>query len=520
MATSSRALLSFAKRFSTAKNCSKVLSLSSEIRIEDDATVTYLCSSFQRSRKWESLARELSFINLTTPLVNKVLLSFKDKDNATKALNFFHWSSKSAGFSHGVQTYCITVHILAKAWLIKDAKALIESVFTKLDNSDVFTVLGSLLETYKTTDSVPFVFDLFVQVCSKLRLTDKGFNICKVLDDNGFLLSVFSYNALLHVLQKSKKHGMVWDIYGHMIEKRVNPNLTTVETMVNAMCKEGRLQWFVDVVGKIHRGKRCGPGVVVNTCLIHGIIEDGRMGYGLKLLKRMLQKNMIIDTVSYSLIVFAKVKMGDLDCAWEVYDEMLKRGFQGNAFVYDAFITSYCEKGRVDDAIEILGQMESLDIKPLVETFEHLMKSCSNAGRVNESLDFCKKMVLMGFVPSCLAFNVMVEKLCENGIAKEADQMLTELLDKGFVPDQNTYSHLLAGYAKEGSDIEGALKLYYEMKYRSISLNSSSFSWLIIGLLKVGRLSEAHKFLRLMKAECFTFSSSDDKLISSQLLGG
>nr|GMC96776.1 pentatricopeptide repeat-containing protein At1g66345, mitochondrial [Ipomoea batatas]GME18426.1 pentatricopeptide repeat-containing protein At1g66345, mitochondrial [Ipomoea batatas] len=516
MATLSRAFLSVAGR-SAAKASRLYARAPTEpppLQI-DDAIATAVYNSFLKPQTWESLAKQFNSVQFTHPLVNKILLNLKDTSNAKQALKFFHWSAKLGSFHHGVSTYCITVHILVKARLIKDAKALLESVLIKpsLGNSDVFAVLESLLQSYRITDSVPFVFDLFVQVCSKLRLVDSALHVCKLLDENGFLLSVVSYNTLLHVLQKSEKHGMVWDIYGDMIQRRINPNQTTVKIMVSALCKEGRLQWFVDVVGRIH-GRRCEPGVVVNTCLIHGMIEDGRVENGLMLLKRMLQKNMIIDTVSYSLIVFGKVKMGDLDSAWKVYDEMVKRGFEGNAFVYDAFISAYCDEGRVEAAIELVQEMERMNMKPFLETFNSLIKGCSNAERLKEGLDFCEKMTQMGLVPKGF------ERLCENGNAKEGDEMLTVLLDKGFVPDDNTYSQLLAGYAKEG-EIEAALKLYYEMEYRSISPNSSSFSWLIIGLCKHGRLSEADKYLGLMKAQCSTPSSDVYKqLISSHLEKG
>lgn len=39
--------------------------------------------------------------------------------------------------------------------------------------------------------------------------------------------------------KKSEKHGMVWDIYGDMIQRRISPNQTTVKIMVSALCKEG-----------------------------------------------------------------------------------------------------------------------------------------------------------------------------------------------------------------------------------------------------------------------------------------
>ncbi|KAH0755225.1 hypothetical protein KY290_025495 [Solanum tuberosum] len=332
---------------------------------------------------------------------------------------------------------------------------------------NVFGVLDCLIGSYKLADSCSFVFDLFVQCCAKLRMVDKGLDVCKLLDENGFRLSVISYNTLLHVVQKSEKTSMVWGIYEYMIEKRIYPNEMTTRIMISALCKEGRLQRFLDVVEKSH-GKRCQPGVVVNTCLIYGMIEEGRIEDGLRLMRRMLQKNMILDTISCSLIVLAKVKMRDLESAWGVYDEMHRRGFEGNALVYDSFIGAYCEEKRIDEAIKLMDEMECLNMKPFGETFNHLIKVCSEMGRLEESLKFCDKMIGNGLLPSCLSFNKLVAKLCENGSAKFADKLLTTLMDKGFIPDQSIYSYLIAGYANVG-DVEGALKLYYEMQYSYIS---------------------------------------------------
>ncbi|XP_059318084.1 pentatricopeptide repeat-containing protein At1g66345, mitochondrial [Lycium ferocissimum] len=456
--------------------------------------ITSICNSLRKGENWESLTKKFQSFHFTPSIIQEILLHLKEPIDAKNALNFFHWSAKNSNTRHGVFIYCVIIHILAKSKLVRHANALIESA---LRNETLFVVLDSLIGSYKLVDSCPFVFDLFVQSCAKLRLIDKSLDVCKLLDENGFMLSVISYNTLLHVVQKSEKTCMVWGIYEYMIEKRIYPNEMTTRIMISALCKEGRLQRFLDVVEKSH-GKRCQqPGVVVNTCLIYGMIEEGRIEDGLRLMKRMLQKNMILDTISCSLVVLAKVKTRDLESAWGVYDEMVRRGFEGNALVYDSFIGAYCEEERIDEAIKLMGEMECLNTKPFGETFDHLIKSCSEMGRLEESLKFCDKMMAYGFLPSCLSFNKLVAKLCENGNAKYADQLLTKLMDKGFVPDQSMYTYLIAGYAN-ACDVEGALKLYYEIQYRSISPNASIFDSLIIALCQRGRLKEADEFLSLM----------------------
>ncbi|KAL2498996.1 Pentatricopeptide repeat-containing protein [Abeliophyllum distichum] len=475
----------------------------------DNKIITSILESLHKGLNWNALAQKFSSVQFTSSIVQNILLQLKEPINSRKALNFFHWSAQELHFQHGLSTYCIAIHIFVKSRLIKDAKALLESALMKSPsngNSHVFTVLHSLIDTYEIVASIPLVFDLFIQTCAKLRMVDDVLDACKFLSEHGLTLSVISFNTLLHVIQKSDVAHLVWGVYEHMIETRIYPNEVTVRIMVSALCKEGKLKKFLDIVDRMH-GKRCSvPGLIVNTCLVYGMVEEERVEDAAVLLKRMLQKNMILDTISYSLVVFAKVKIGNLDAAKEIYEEMLKRGFEGNAFVYSLFIGGYCEKGRIEEAVGFLEEMENVGLKPYDETFNHLIKGCSKAGRLEASLKFCKRMITMGFVPSCSAINEMFSKLCENGDAKRADETLTVLLDKGFVPDESTYSYLVTGYGKVG-DVEGVLKLYFEMEQKLFMPDSSVFTSLIINLCQSGRLEEADKYLTTMKAQSFVPSS-------------
>nr|XP_043633403.1 pentatricopeptide repeat-containing protein At1g66345, mitochondrial [Erigeron canadensis] len=467
------------------------------------ATITTICKSFPNNLNWKTLNQNLKFINLTDQnVIKKVLIHLKDPPNAKKALSFFHWSSHYTNIMHPTHTYALLIHILVNAKLIKDANALIESVLRRsvaCNRSSVELFIQDLVSSYEVTSlGSSFVFDLLIQMCAKLRMIDEAIDVCFYLSEHGFRLSIISYNTLLYVIQKSDKPKLVWRVYEHMIENRTYPNEKSVGIMVTALCKEGKLHTFVDMVDRID-GKRCSPRVIVNACLVFGMIEDGRVEDGLVLLKRMFVKNMILDTVSCSLIVYGKIKLGKLESALEVYEEMLKRGFKANSFVHTSFIRAYCEAGKIESGDELFKDMECVGLQPYDETYTHMIAGCSKFGKLEESLNFCEKMVQNGFVPSCLAFNEVVERVNGFVSVRRADEMLTVLLDKGFVPDVNTYSHLIAGYGREG-DVEGVLKLYYEMEYRKLSPGSSVFTWLIVSLYQAGRLEESEKYLRTMKA--------------------
>ena len=89
---------------------------------------------------------------------------------------------------------------------------------------------------------------------------------------------------MIHVVQKSDQVPLVRKIYEHMIQKITYPNEVTIQTMISALCKEGHLQKYVNILDRIH-GKRCSPSVIVNTSLILKILEEGRIEDCIALLK-------------------------------------------------------------------------------------------------------------------------------------------------------------------------------------------------------------------------------------------
>lgn len=465
---------------------------------KSNSLVAAICDCFRRGWNWDTLSKQFNSIRLNDSLVENVLLELKEPVDAKRALGFFHWSAHHKSYQHNLCSYSVTIHILVRARLLVDARALIESVLEKhIGDDSRFSVVDSLLDTYNVADSIPLVFDLLVQTYSKMRLFEVAFDVCCYLEQRGFSLSLISFNTLIHVVTKSDRNDLVWRIYQHMLENIRYPNEVTIRTLISALCKGGQLQTYVDMLDRIH-GKRCSPMVIVNTSLILRIIQEERIEEGMVLLKRMLRKNMIHDTIAYSLIVYAKVK-GNLESALVVYEEMLKRGFSANSFVYTTFIGAYCEYGKIEEANCLMQEMENAGLKPYDETFNLLIEGCAKAKRIEESLSYCEQMMSRKLLPGCSAFNEMIRRLCECGNAKQANGMLTLALDKGFSPNEITYSHLIGGYAKEG-EIQEVLKLYYEMEYKSISPTLPAYTSLISSLCQCGKLEEADKYFKIMKS--------------------
>jgi len=79
----------------------------------------------------------------------------------------------------------------------------------------------------------------------------------------------------------------------------------------------------------------------------------------------------------WSLVLHAKVAFGDLDSAWGLYGEMVRRGFELNTFVYTSFVGAFCRDGRVGEVVSLVREMEGNELRPYGEAFEHVVATDS-----------------------------------------------------------------------------------------------------------------------------------------------
>ena len=477
----------------TSENWGKI---SPENLLTNDEEIGQICNFLEENVNWNRLDVCFGSLKLSNSLVDSVLINVREPRDAKRSLSFFHWCSQRKNHDHGVRSYCLMIHILVQSGLIMDAKALLEAILTKNSVSDasLFTVVETLIGTYEVVYSRPFVFDLLVQTCSRLRHYNVAFKICSYLEDRGFMPNLVSLNTLLHVVQRSDHGDLIWEIYEYMVFKRIYPNQFTIKIMVSSMSKTGNLLKVVNILDSIH-SKRCSPLMIVNAALVLRIIEQDRTDEGILLARRMLQKNMMHDDVACSMIILAHCKSGDSKLAHEAYDKMMKRGHPINAFVCTALIELLFKERKIDEVKIMLREMH----EPYEDTYNVLIEWFSKFGMLDDALDSCKKMVDGNrFLPRCRAVNELIKRLCEGGYVARADELLTFLLERGFVPEESVYSDLIDGYGRERK-VQQVLKLFHELEWRGTSQSVLLRTAVIRNLCICGKLTEAEKILSGMQ---------------------
>ncbi|QCD87726.1 hypothetical protein DEO72_LG3g2266 [Vigna unguiculata] len=400
-------------------------------KLDDDVVATF-CNSFRARRNCDSITRQYRSLHLNDSRIGLLPLA------ATRPNSTFQPTTRS---------YAITINLLLRANLLIHARALLRFLTkTNTHSHAVPALVDSFLNVVVST-SRDLAVNLLIQAYAKAKLMDVAFHVCRYMEEYGVCVTVVSFNALLHAVQRSEKCFLVWEVYEFMIRRRIYPNLTSLRIMVDALCKEGELQKIVDMLDRImSRSTFRSPSMIVNSAYIHNkpksfawngkkpncslmlrILERGRVAESesdvVVLVKRLLQKNLLHENVVWSLVLHAKVAFGDLDSVWGLYGEMV------------------------------------------------------------------------------------VERLCEKGEVEKANGMLSVLMDKGFSPDDVTYSLLMQGYARK-EEVQEVLKLYYEMEYKRVNPGLSVFVTVVRCLCRCGKVEEAERYLRVMRERLVALDAS------------
>ncbi|KAK4602372.1 hypothetical protein RGQ29_011427 [Quercus rubra] len=412
-----------------------------------DTVVNSICGSFRKGCNWDILTQNFDSVRLNDLIVEKVLLELKEPTDAKRALAFFHWSAQRKKFEHGNWSYCITIHILVQARLLTDARALLESVLKKNAGSHLrFSVVDSLLSSYKITVSTPFVFDLLVQAYAKLRMFEIAFDVCRYLEEHGFSSSLISFNTLIHVVQKSYQVPLVWKIYEHLIQNRTYPNEVTIRTMISALCKEGHLQKYVDILDRIH-GVHCKEGRIAEAhCLMKEMEDLGLKPY----------------SECFDLLIEGCAKAGKLEESLMNCEKMLERRLVPSCWAFNDMVGKLSENGNVEQANAMLTILLDKGFLPDEITYSHLIEGYGKKGEFHEVVKLYYEIENRSLSPGLLVYMSMIRSLCLSGKVEEAEKYLRIMKERSLAPTACIYETLIASHSKKG-DRTRALHLQHEM---------------------------------------------------------
>ncbi|KAK9924367.1 hypothetical protein M0R45_032737 [Rubus argutus] len=289
------------------------------------------------------------------------------------------------------------------------------------------------------------------------------------------------------------------NVYSEILNSGIKPSLLTFNTMINILCKKGKVQEAELILSTIIIQYDMLPDVFTYTSLVLGHCRNGNLKLAFEVYDRMVKAGCDPNSVTYSTLINGLCNEGRVDEALDMLDEMIEKGIEPTVYTYTVPITSLCEANRPLEAIGLFRSMRKTGCYPNIHTYTALISGLSRTGKLKIAIGLYHKLLKDGMVPSTVTFNTIINELIEAGRYDMGLKIIYWMERHDYCISENirTHNHIIKGLCLMGK-IHKAMALLSKMLKVGPCPNVITYNTLINGYLNRGNVNNALRLLDLI----------------------
>ncbi|XP_065855086.1 pentatricopeptide repeat-containing protein At2g17525, mitochondrial-like [Euphorbia lathyris] len=343
----------------------------------------------------------------------------------------------------------VTFNILISAYCKEDnlvqALVMLEKCFESGFMPDVITVTklietlcnaGRLLEAVEVSDRVEskgskvddVAHNILLKGFCSLGKVKVGYGLLKEMERKGCLPNVETYNTLIFGFCNDGMFDLALDMFNDMKTDRITSNFDTFDTLIKGLFSGGRIEEGFKILELMEESKEGATSrISPYNSVLYGLYKKNMWDEALEFLIKI--RNLFTKAVDRSLRVLNLSKIGDIDSAKIVFSE----GGSPNVLVYDRLIRALCEEGRLREAFELINEMAKRGYVPVASTFNGLIRGFCEQGKDGSALKLLDdEMVSRGCLVDRGSYSDVIDVLCRKENLQKASSLLYELDKKKF----------------------------------------------------------------------------------------
>ncbi|XP_068662226.1 pentatricopeptide repeat-containing protein At1g20230-like [Aristolochia californica] len=158
-----------------------------------------------------------------------------------------------------------------------------------------------------------------------------------------------------------------------------------------------------------------------------------------------------------------------------VYDYMVRIGFEGNSFVKKSVLDMFIKCGKMDTACKLFREIEYRD----VVMWNVMISGFALKGDFKQALKYFEDMQREGVKPDQVTWNAIIAGYAQNGQFQEASDCFSQMQrSKDFKPNVVSWTALIAGNEQNGCPSQ-ALQVFRQMILEGVKPNSITIATVV-----------------------------------------
>ncbi|KAK4793126.1 hypothetical protein SAY86_023561 [Trapa natans] len=248
---------------------------------------------------------------------------------------------------------------------------------------------------------------------------------------------------------------------------------------------------------------KCSRTVLSFNAILTACVNSNKLDIMEKLFRELPEVLSVEpDSFSYNIAIKGFCKMGSLESAVSMLDEMEKKGLQTDVFTFNTLLYGFYVKGRLDDGHDIWKRMEKNNVDPNITSYKTKLLGLVSFKKLKEAAETVDEMRKKLIKPDVFCFNYLIKGYLDDGDLEGAKFWHGEIEKSEFDPNTTTFT-LLIPFACDKGDLDFVIKLFDKVLVTNCQIDNSVLQNVVDCLIKESRDDEAKKLVELGKSNKF-----------------
>eukprot|EP00933_Yihiella_yeosuensis_P047268 TRINITY_DN4301_c0_g1_i1.p1 TRINITY_DN4301_c0_g1~~TRINITY_DN4301_c0_g1_i1.p1 ORF type:complete len:1033 (-),score=273.52 TRINITY_DN4301_c0_g1_i1:115-3213(-) len=469
-----------------------------------------VCIQSKDMRRAKELLQEMKTLNLLDVITYNTLLKGYCGAGDLTGAKFVLREMSTSGFEPNDVSYNCIINAAVSSGQFQEAWSLIDTMTKKGIKIDQYTV-SIMLKTLKVSGGgrdVAKVLDL---------LDSSGLDICS---------DEILFNTVLETLIRAKEHRRLEALVNQFeSQSSLRPSVPTYGSLIKAMSALNRVDRCWSYWQAIEQDRGLQPNDIVLGCMLDALVSSGKVDDAATLFDEWKTK-ITPNTVLYSILIKGFASTSQADRAMEACHEMRQQGVRMNPVAYNSIIDAQARSGKMQEVSQVIKLMNEDGIVPDAITYSTIMKGYCVQGDIDRAYDVFKDMKSQKLIKDAIVYNTLIDGCTRHNRIDLAETLIKDLdnsnvtpsnytlgtvikmygrtkqLDKafaafdslpkkgGFAPNSQVLTSLMNACLSNFA-ADKALAIFEDLKKSYNGADSRSYSTLINGLVRTGKLSQA-----------------------------
>nr|GMD12377.1 pentatricopeptide repeat-containing protein At2g17140 [Ipomoea batatas] len=411
------------------------------------------------------------------------------------------------GIEPSIYSYNIVIDGLCKNGMVADAGLL----------------MGLLKFTGISPDTVTYT-TLLHAYCIKGKVNEAN-NILNDMMNSGCTPNTYTCNTLLHSLWKEGKVSEAEKLLQKMNERGYPLDSVSCNIMIDGISKTGKVDKAVEIIGEMwthgsaalgnlgnlflglvdggNDRKKCLPDLITYSTIINSLCKDGRLGEAKKKFVEMMERKLFPDSIVYNTILHHLCNKGKIAYAFQVLKDMEKKGCKKSLQTYNSLILVLGSKKQIFEMSGLMDEMRERGIFPNVYTYNIMIQCLCEEGRSEEATILLEEMLQKGTLPNTYTFELLIKTYCRIGEFRPAQELFE--ISLSICGHRETLYRIMFNELLAGGEIMEAKLLFEAALDRCFDVGGFLYKDLIDRLCKGDNLEIARDVLKRMMGSGYGF---------------